>query len=220
MSAAMSSASFALSLTVQDIDVARGGRVVAHGISFALQPGDALILRGDNGTGKTSILRAIAGTAAPPAGVIAFAIDGETTDPAEMRAHHLQWLGGEDGLADKLTVTETISFWLGLYGEKGTAEGEVLARVGMSAHAARAVGKLSTGQRRRLGLARLILSPRALWLLDEPMSGLDAAGRTLLLDLAAEHRAAGGIILMASHDDGLPDAPTLRLTRAPDAAAA
>ncbi len=204
-----------LSLEAQNLLVTRGGHPVAAGVSFALAPGEALVLRGENGTGKTSVLRTVAGFAASMKGALTFTdtADGPV-DPAETRATQLHWLGSEDGLADRLTVEETVRFWRQLYGSIGPLEDQ-LSTVGLTGKEKSAVGALSTGQRRRLGLLRLGLTPRALWLLDEPMSGLDDGGRALVLAAVATHRAEGGIVLMASHDEGLPGTATLRLAPAP-----
>lgn len=202
---------FSFHLSVHALDIARGGRRVAAGLSFALGRGEALVLRGENGTGKTSALRTIAGFAAPMGGAVTFCegADGPALDAAQFRAEQIHWLGGEDGLADRLTVRETGQFWAGLFGVPFSPS--TLERVGLDAKAESLVGRLSTGQRRRLGLMRLVMVHRALWLLDEPLSGLDQAGRTLLMAAIDTHRAQGGMVVMASHDDGLPNAPTLRL---------
>lgn len=202
-----------LALTVVGLAAQRGGTVVADGVSFSLLPGQAVTLRGPNGAGKTSILRAIAGFARSPSGAIAFQQDGANVDSAEVRATHLHYLGDGDGLADRLTVTETAQFWAGLYGASGPSALAALDQAGLQDLDHRPVGKLSTGQRRRLGLMRLALAPRALWLLDEPFSGLDDTARGAVRTQITRHREGGGIVVMASHEDGLDAAPVLRLSR-------
>lgn len=206
----MNSPAFDLSVSVRELQARRGGRVVASNVSFNLGPGDALTLRGENGSGKTSILRAIAGFSATE-DAIAFHRGGTAQDAAETRARSIHWLGGADGIADRLTVTENIKSWQSILGAPPGNINDLLDEVALSALRARPAGKLSTGQRRRLGFARIMMAPRALWLLDEPFNGLDEDGRALMLRSIAHHRESGGIVLMASHDDGLPDAPTLRL---------
>ena len=197
---------FDLSLRLLDLAPARAGLTVTSGISLAMAPGEALVLRGANGAGKTSVLRAVAGLCAH-GGTVSFAIRGAPLDPGEARARHTHLLGPRDGLAGPLSVAETGSFWAALLGGRAAAHA-----VGLSGTETTATGRLSTGQRRRLGLSRLLGSPRPLWLLDEPLSGLDEAGREQLLAAVAEHRAAGGLVLMASHETGLPDAAALRLS--------
>lgn len=210
---------FAVALTAHDLSPSRAGRMVAAGIGFSLRPGDALVLRGANGSGKTSILRAVAGLAEAE-GDVSFEQAGTPLDPAEARATAIHILAPGEGLADRLAPKEQIVFWAALDGVRADGAA-LLARVGLEDAAERAAGRLSTGQRRRLGLARLLVSPRPLWLLDEPLSGLDEEGRALLLSAAADHRAQGGIVLMATHEpEGLPGAPTLRLERLRPAEAA
>ena len=196
----------ALSLACDALAPRRAGRVVAAGATFALRPGEALVLRGANGAGKTSVLRAVAGLCGYD-GTVAFEADGAPLGADEARAGHIHLLGPRDGLADRLTAGETSLFWAGLHGGA-----PALAETGLSGAGTSPAARLSTGQRRRLGLARLLGAPRALWLLDEPLSGLDEEGRARLLAAVADHRAAGGIVLMASHEAGLPDASVLRLS--------
>lgn len=198
-----------LTLEVETLAVERGERIVVAGVGFTLAPGQGLTLRGANGTGKTSILRAVAGFARPAEGDIRFRQAGAPLDPAETRATQIHWLGGDDALADKLSVTESLAFWAGLY--DGAVAPDLIATLGLDGLDHAPLGKLSTGQRRRCALGRLIAAPRALWLLDEPMSGLDDEGREVLARMIAEHRGAGGLVLMASHDQSVEGCPVLRL---------
>ena len=196
-----------LSLAATDLAPARGGRTVAAGVSFALAPGGALVLRGANGSGKSSVLRAVAGLC-EHGGDVSFSRADAALDLAATRAGQVHLLADGEGLAARLAAGEHAAFWAGLYGVP--AEG-ALARVGLGGAGAQPASRLSTGQRRRLGLARLLMAPRALWLLDEPLSGLDEDGRALLLGAVAGHREGGGVVLMATHEGGLPGAPVLRL---------
>lgn len=206
----MSSEAYHLQLQVKGLAAERGGRVVAAGVNFALAPGDALTLRGANGTGKTSILRAVAGFSDISDGEISFEKRGEQLDPHEVRALRTHWLGGDDALADRLTVHESLTFWCELLG--GASPPDLLTRLRLIGKENVPVGKLSTGQRRRVGIGRLLTASRPLWLLDEPMSGLDEDGKSQLLSIIADHRAQGGLVLMASHDEGIPGSPVLRLS--------
>ena len=204
----MTDAPYDLALTVRALAPARGGRVVASDVSFSLPPGGGLVLRGANGSGKTSVLRAVAGLCVHE-GEVSFALEGAPLEAGAAQAQHTHLLAGGGGLVPKLTAGEHARFWGGLY---GAADEDALDRVGLAGAERRPAGALSTGQRRRLGLARLLMAPRPLWLLDEPMSGLDEEGRALLLAAIHDHRAAGGLVLMATHEgDGLPGAPVLRL---------
>ncbi len=159
-----------------------------------------MALTGPNGAGKTSLLRAIAGFLQPAAGRIAFhGPDGEL-EAEEARGRGLHLLGHQDGLKTTRTAMEELEFqacWTG-----GTRESSLHALEVMQLKPAAGldVRRLSAGQRRRLALARLVASPRPLWLLDEPLAPLDAARRTRFGELMAEHLKGGGLILAAVHD--------------------
>ena len=199
---------FEMGLACEDVTVRRGGRDVLAGVSFTLGPGDALQLRGSNGSGKTSMLRAVAGLARHD-GSITFTRAVQALDPGFIRAHEIHYVGSDSGLAPRLTVGETARFLAGFY----AAElGDGLDQLGLGAHLSRKVGTLSAGQRRRLSLLRLLISPRALWLLDEPFVALDDDGQLIVRTLIESHRARGGVILVALHDvASLPSARTLRV---------
>ncbi|MEM9989170.1 MAG: heme ABC exporter ATP-binding protein CcmA [Pseudomonadota bacterium] len=201
---------FQLSLHLRDLDIHRGGQVVAENVSFDVLPGEALVLRGPNGSGKTSILRAIAGFSSSRKGNIEFQQGEAIADPSEVRAHAIHWIGGGDGLADRLTVNQCVAFWAGLYGARPSPN--LLVQVGLASGSDQFAGELSLGQRRRLAMTRLFLARRALWLLDEPLGGLDHSAKALMLKLIAAHRQEGGLVLMASHEEGLPQAKTLHLS--------
>lgn len=177
---------------VEALALRRGARVLFEGLSFRAGPGDFIELRGANGSGKTSLLRAIAGLLRPAAGAIR--IDG-----AEEPALSLHLLGHRDGLKGALSVRAHARYWAGLLGAGGDVEA-ALARVGLGRIADLPAQVLSQGQARRLALTRLLTAPRPIWLLDEPASGLDANGRALLDALIAEHRAGGGLVIAALHE--------------------
>lgn len=167
-----------------------GLRPVFDGLSFELKAGQALALYGANGSGKTSLLRIMAGLLPPVAGTI-------TPAPRPQEVHYV---GHMDGLKPLLTVGETLSMTAGFYGVKTYREDELLPLLGLSGRAAQSVGDLSAGQKRRLSLARLVIAPRPLWLLDEPLTALDAAGRALMGALVAAHLGAQGRVIAASHE--------------------
>jgi heme exporter protein A len=197
----------------------RGERLVFGGLDFALAPGDALVLRGPNGSGKSSLLRVMAGLIRPIAGRLDWggaAID----DDREAHAAKLHFLGHLDAVKPALTVAENLRFWMDLRGGgAGVAAGNEVRRaaldtLGLGALADAPARYLSAGQRRRLALARLIAAPAPLWLLDEPTNALDDAALAAFEAMLARHRAAGGMVAVATHAAiALPGARELRLDR-------
>jgi heme exporter protein A len=173
----------------------RGGREVFAGLDFETSSGEALAITGPNGSGKTSLLRLIAGLLVPAAGAIS--LDGgeaELTLPEQ--AHYL---GHRDALKPALSVLENLSFWRDFLGGETSDAGESLASVALGHAAHLPAAYLSAGQRRRLSLARLLAVRRRIWLLDEPTAALDAAGQDLFAGLMRDHLARGGLIITATH---------------------
>lgn len=195
-------------LAARDLAARRGERVVFAGLSLDAAPGEALLLLGANGAGKTTLLRLLAGLLRPEAGAVEW--DGE--DVAADRVGHARrtrWLGSLDAIKPALTPREDLGFWARLHGGDPTA---ALAATGLSALADLPCRVLSAGQRRRLALARLTLGDAALWLLDEPTLGLDAASVARLGGAFAAHRARGGIVVAATHLElPLPESRALAL---------
>lgn len=189
-------------LHVTNLAVARGGMTILSGITFNLAQGQALILRGPNGIGKTTLLRTIAGLQPLVAGQIACPDDG------------LAYGGHTDAVKPTLTVSENLSFWARIHGT-GTGTGApqaAMTALNLTDLAHRPAQSLSAGQRRRLGLARLLLTGRRLWLLDEPTVSLDATSVALWANALRAHLAQGGSALLASHIDlSLPEAAILDL---------
>lgn len=185
-------------LTVTDLAVQRGGLPVLQGLGLTLAPGRALVLRGPNGIGKTTLLRTIAG--------LQPAFHGSVTLPAEGVAY----AGHADGAKAVLTVAENLGFWARIYGTATIVP--ALAAMDLCALAERPAQTLSAGQRRRLGLARLFVTGRRLWLLDEPTVSLDAASVARFAAAIRTHLAEAGAALIATHVDlGLAEAETLDL---------
>jgi heme exporter protein A len=181
-----------------NLSVARGGVTVLSGLTFSVGAGQALVLRGPNGSGKTTLLRTLAGLQAPAAGSLDL-----NPDAVAYAAH-------ADGLKSTLTVAENLSFWSQVYG--GPAIDGAVAAMDLAALAHRRAGELSAGQKRRLGLARLLVTGRALWLLDEPTVSLDVASVALFAGVVRQHLATGGAAIIATHVDlGLPEAGVLDL---------
>jgi heme exporter protein A len=178
----------------------RGGRLVFAGVSFALAAGAALIVRGPNGAGKSSLLRLLAGLLEPAAGLLSWNGGPVRDDPAAHRGR-LHLIGHGNAIKSALSVRENLRFAVALAGAPADGMERALESLDLAALAGVPSLYLSAGQRRRLALARLLAAPRALWLLDEPDAGLDAASRERLARAVAEHRAGGGIAVIATHGD-------------------
>jgi heme exporter protein A len=185
-------------LAAHDLAVARAGVPVLQGVSFALEPGRALVLRGPNGIGKTTLLRTIAGLQPPLQGRFEAAPDSIT-----YAAH-------ADGVKATLTVAENLTFWARVFGTD--AVGAAMDRMALRDLADRRAANLSAGQKRRLGLARLLVSGRAIWVMDEPTVSLDTASVQLFATVVRDHLAAGGAALIATHIDLGLEADLLDLT--------
>ncbi|MFO1060785.1 MAG: heme ABC exporter ATP-binding protein CcmA [Dongiaceae bacterium] len=199
----------------------RGGRLVFARLALDVAPGGALLLRGPNGSGKSTLLRCLAGLIRPAAGEVLWQGAPIAGDPDAHRTR-LHYLGHLDGAKAALTVWENLRFWQRLRGRGDPAAAEAaLDAFALEPLAERPARALSAGQRRRLGLARLLAAPAPLWLLDEPNAALDDAGQAALARAIAAHRAQGGLALIAAHGGfPLPGAETLALERHQPAAAA
>lgn len=189
-----------MELKVSGLACARGGVVVLQGMDFGLAAGQALVIRGPNGSGKTTLLRTLAGLQPP--------VSGQITAPEDAIAY----LGHADGMKSTLTAAENLAFWAKLH---DTDAGEdALAAFELAALAGRPAGNLSAGQRRRLGLARMLVTGRPIWLFDEPTVSLDSAAVSMFASAIRAHLASGGSALIATHIDlGLPEAQVLDISR-------
>ncbi|NPD15325.1 heme ABC exporter ATP-binding protein CcmA [Xinfangfangia sp. D13-10-4-6] len=188
-------------LTVRDLAVSRGGLIALSKVSFALAPGRTLVLRGANGIGKTTLLRTIAGLQPAAAGQI------------EAASESIAYASHADGVKLALSVSANLSFWSAIFGTGKAATAEAMQRMNLTSLADRPAARLSAGQKRRLGLARMLVTGRPVWLLDEPTVSLDQESVALFADVLRDHLGAGGAALIATHIDlGLPEAAILDLT--------
>ncbi len=188
----------AMELVVDNLTCTRGGVAVLAGISFSLGSGQALVLRGPNGSGKTTLLRTIAGLQPPR--------EGRVIAPPESIAYGAH----ADGLKATLTVTENLEFWAGIYGTGQISH--ALEAFELRPLAQRQAQNLSAGQKRRLGLARMLVTGREIWAMDEPTVSLDAASVAMFAAAVRAHLAEGGAVLIATHIDLGIEAEVLDVT--------
>jgi heme exporter protein A len=189
-----------MELVIERLGCRRGGRTVFAGLDFRLPGGSAALVRGPNGAGKSSLLRILAGLLPPAAGDVrlggaSLARDRSALQESVALAGHL------DAVKPALTVAENLRVWAGILGAGPERAAAALERFGLAPIADRPAGQCSAGQRRRLGLARLLVQDRPLWLLDEPTVSLDAASAAVVAELVRAHAAAGGMALIATHID-------------------
>lgn len=197
-----------MQLRADELACNRGGRDVFRGLSFSVAAGEAMVVTGRNGAGKSSLLRMIAGLVRITAGRLD--LDGGEPDaPVAEQAHYL---GHQDAMKPSLTVGENLEFWTEFFGIGRDAVGPALEAVDLSPLAGLPAAYLSAGQRRRLSIARLVAVPRPIWLLDEPTSALDVPSQKRLAELMRDHLAGGGIIVAAAHGPiGLEGARELKM---------
>ncbi|HAA91843.1 MAG TPA: heme ABC transporter ATP-binding protein CcmA [Rhodospirillaceae bacterium] len=180
-----------------DLTCIRGGRQVFEGLSFTLESGDALILRGPNGSGKSSLLRLMAGLGTPATGAVVWN-DTSIGDDRLLHAERLHYVGHKNAVKPALTVRENLDVWAKLQGTGATVD-EALTTFDLGHLKELPARLLSSGETRRLALARLVASEAPLWLLDEPTVGLDQASVSSLTDLLSAHRQQGGMVVMSIH---------------------
>jgi heme exporter protein A len=187
-------------LAVENLTLERGGRELFRALGFRACAGEVISVEGPNGAGKTSLLRLLAGFLQQASGTIALTVsDGIEISDAEERGEFIGWLGHQDGVKPQLTPFETLAFYSRYYGMTGDIAA-ALAEVGLSRARDLPAQYLSAGQKKRVALARLKLTGRPLWLLDEPLASLDTAGKTLAAQFIQEHCRAGGIVIAATHE--------------------
>ena len=196
-------------LVAENLAGERGGEAVFSGIGFALGEGEALVVTGANGSGKSTLLRVVAGLLPAAAGTVRLEAGGERWPTPMAACHHL---GHQNGMKIALTVAENLGFWRDFLGEPHCDIPAALEMVGLEAVGHLPFGYLSTGQKRRIAIARLLVAWRPIWLLDEPTAGLDAASERQFGGLMRAHLDDGGIIMAATHVDlGLEGAGELRM---------
>ena len=182
-------------LSGRDVRCVRGGREIFSGVDFEASSGEALAVTGPNGSGKTSLLRLIAGQLTIASGSIGLE-GGESELTLPEQAHYL---GHRDALKSALSVVENLSFWRDFLGGEAFDARTSLAAVGLDHAAHLPAAYLSAGQRRRLSIARLLVVRRPVWLLDEPTNALDTAGQSMFAALMGDHLSRGGLIVAATH---------------------
>lgn len=182
-------------LKVSDLSVARGGVKLLEGVSFELAAGQALVLRGPNGVGKTSLLRTVAGLQPALGGAI------------QLEPDSFAYASHADGIKATLSVEENLTFWAQVFGSGGVEA--AISAYDLQSLRERPAGALSAGQGRRLGLARLLVTGRPLWLLDEPTVSLDAEAVGMFAEAIKSHLQSGGAALLATHIDLGLDDPTI-----------
>lgn len=183
-------------IVAENLGGARGGRPVFSGISFDLGESESLLLTGPNGAGKSTLLRIIAGLLEPAEGMIGLRGESETWPDIAAASH---FLSTDNAMKTALTVTENLTFWQNFLGEPHLDIADALDMVGLHATRDLPFGYLSTGQRRRIAIARMLVSYRPIWLLDEPTAGLDKASERQFAELMKVHLDDGGLIVAATH---------------------
>ena len=184
---------------VHDVSLSRGGRQILDGVSFEMKSGDVVLLRGPNGAGKTTLLRAFAGLLQPDCGGV-FCRDASSGAALEDPSALTVFCSALNAHKAALSVDENLKFWAALYGAPESRIGLAKSAFGLDHYSDYLAGILSTGLARRLGLARLVLAARPIWLIDEPTVALDAKSTTAFLDQVSAHREGGGLTIIATHD--------------------
>jgi heme exporter protein A len=192
-----------MNISGQNLACERGGRLVFTGLNFAARAGRMLVLRGPNGAGKTSLLRLIAGLSDPASGILS--ASGQGLPDGTTLAESVHFIAHQDAIKLHLTVFENLDFWSQFHGHGDVPA--ALHAMNLGALKDFQAQRLSAGQKRRLGLARLALLHKPVWLLDEPTVGLDTASQGLLARMMTKHLEADGIIIASTHID-LPVAST------------
>ncbi|MBL94847.1 MAG: Cytochrome c biogenesis ATP-binding export protein CcmA [Alphaproteobacteria bacterium MarineAlpha3_Bin5] len=195
----------------RNLKCCRGDRTVFRGLSFCLEEGQALVLKGRNGSGKSSLIRILAGLLSPVSGDVIW--EGETVfNEPEEHFQRFQYIGHLNAIKPTLTISENITYWVKLHGGKLAYLTKALKKFDLENVLDLPVRFLSAGQKRRVGLVRLIVSSSVIWLLDEPATSLDNAMIEQLENIIRDHRKEGGIVILSTHQNlKLDDAIELQL---------
>jgi len=197
-------------LEAENLGGERGGETIFSNLSFTLDGGEALVVTGPNGSGKSTLLRIICGLLAPEEGRIALIEDGASL-PVQASCHYL---GHQNAMKPALSVRENLLFWQRFNGAGALDIDDALEAVNLPGVEHLPFGYLSTGQKRRVSIAKLLVSHRPLWIVDEPTAGLDKASETRFAVLMRDHLQQGGMIIAATHIPlGLEGANTLDMAR-------
>lgn len=197
-------------LSANDLSLVRGDRCLFSDLEFALSPGELLLIEGPNGSGKTSLLRAIAGLLEFATGHVSW--DGEKVlENYQLFRADLVWLSHRVGFKGELTLLENLHFESALRSSSVDKRQSIIDRLGLARLTKLPFRYLSAGQQRRVALARMLLANARLWLMDEPYTNLDKAGRSLVDDLISEHLQDGGLCVVASHQPVEIDGTTRRV---------
>lgn len=192
-------------LAVYNVSATRGYRTLFRDLSFSAGSSEIVELRGENGAGKSTLLRILAGLTRPDIGEINYsAAQSELDFP-------VHFLGHQDGIKAQESVEQQLLFWVQFFGEEKTKIRPALERVGLWKRRDVPGRGLSAGQRRRLSLARLLITYRPVWLLDEPLAALDAKGQIIAKDIIADHLKSGGAVVTAMHGDGFENARQIEI---------
>lgn len=189
-----------MALNIEKISLKRGNRLLIKDLSFSLKKGESLLVTGPNGVGKTTLIRSIAGFLDPEKGKISYQAEAKTTneEDEETRREHIHYIGHKNGIRTSLTVLENLEFWKSFFASETDLK-EIIKTYYLESLINIPAGYLSAGQKRRLGLARLSIVKRAIWLLDEPTVSLDEMSANIVATAASNHLKNGGILVAATH---------------------
>ena len=199
-----------IKLNATDLTLFRGDRCLFKDLSFALNPGELLLLEGKNGSGKTSLLRAIAGLLELESGTISWD-ESPIEKERQVFQNSLVWMSHKVGFKGDLTLVENLQYESKLRLQSSADFDDTLKQLNLGKLRRLPMRSLSAGQQRRVALARMLMSSALLWMMDEPVSNLDTDGRSLVVDLLGRHLANGGMAIVAAHQDLVIDVPTQKI---------